>query len=75
MGAGERMYTIDLLSKGDEVYYAMLMELRQLERQYLAVMNTLPVEQQDIITDYLDLCEEMSRRQLEIACTHMRFPE
>lgn len=71
----QRMNVIDLLARGDASYFAMLKKLRKLENQYDAVLQTLPADQQDIICDYLTLCEEMSERKLELACTFMRFPE
>lgn len=70
-----RMQVIDLLANGDHVYFAMLKELRTLERCYDAVLSAIPPEQRDILCDYLSLCEEMSHRKLELACTYMRFPE
>lgn len=71
----QRMDTIELLAKGDKEYCQMLQEMRELEKQYDAVLRTLPADQQNILCDYLSLCEEMSYRQLELACTYMCFPE
>lgn len=70
-----RMNTIDLIAKGDAEYHRMLKEVRQLEKQYDMILQTLSADQQDIVCDYLSLCEEMSERKLELACTFMRFPE
>ena len=46
----------------------MLVKIRTLEKKYNAVLQTLPADKQDIICDYLSLCEEMSWRMLEFAC-------
>ena len=52
----------------DPQYAQMLKELVRLEQKYDAVLQMLPVEQQDIICDFVSKCEEMSWRMLEIAC-------
>lgn len=70
-----RMNVVEMLAKGDDVYYGMLKECRELEKKYDAVLRTLPEEQRDIVCDFVSQCEGMSWRMLEIACTHMRFPK
>lgn len=70
-----RMYGIDLLAKGDDMYYRMLKKMRDIEQKYDRVLGTLPADQQDIICDFVSLCEEMSLRKLEIACSYMEFPD
>jgi len=46
-----------------------------LEKKYFAVLETLPVQQQNTIQDFLMSCEDMSWRMLEYACEKMRFPD
>lgn len=69
-----RMDLIEQLSKNDMKYKGMHKQLVILERQFDRVISSLPHEGQDIVCDFVMLCEEMSPRQLEIACTHMEFP-
>lgn len=69
------MDTVDALANGDDQYFALLKEMRRLEKQYNEVLHTLTADQQNIICDFVSLCEEMSWRKLELACTHMRFPK
>ena len=59
----------------DPQYAGMCEENRILERKYFAVLESLPIEQQDIVQDFLMNCEGMSWRMLEIACEQMIFPE
>ena len=60
--------------QSDPRYRAMLMEIRILEKKYDAVLRALPEKQQDIICDYVSLCEEMNWRMLEIACEMNKTP-
>lgn len=70
----KRMGVIDAIAKGDDEYSDMLKELRILETRYFTVLDSLSVEQQNIICDFVSQCEGMSFRKLELACTYMRFP-
>lgn len=70
-----RMDAIDALAMGDDQYYAMLKEMRILEKCYDRVLSSLPRDAQDTVCDFVSLCEEMSLRKLELACTYMKFPE
>lgn len=71
----QRMAVIDALSNGDDQYAAMLKDMRVLEQEYNNVLHTLTGQQQNAVCDYISLCEEMSWRKLELACTHMIFPK
>ena len=63
------------MAKTDPTYTDMLKQCTELEAKYEAVLQTISTEQMDIISDFLMHCEVMSDRMLELACTHMRFPE
>ena len=63
------------MAKTDAQYTKMLYRCAELEAKYESVLQILSTEQKDIICDYLMLCEAMSDRMLELACTYMRFPE
>ena len=52
----------------DPKYRRMLAELYVLEKKYDAVLQKLPLDQQDTVCDFVMLCEEMSWRMLEFAC-------
>lgn len=71
----QRMNTIRLISESDLNYHEMLIEMRDLEKKYENVIQLLSYEQRDVVCDFVSLCEEMSWRMLEVACTYMRFPE
>lgn len=71
----KRMQAIELLAKGDDAYYVMLKQAKILEDRCGRILQTLPDDQRDALCDFLYLCEEMSWRKLELACTYMRFPE
>ena len=70
----KRVWQIWEAGQTDPQYRAMLEENRNLERKYEAVLRTLPVEQQDILCDFISLCEAMSWRMLEFACEQMKPP-
>lgn len=72
---GQRVWKIWEAGQSDPQYRAMLMEIRILEKKYDAVLQALTEKQQDIICDYVSLCEEMSWRMLEIACETNKAPE
>ena len=55
----------------DSQYAMMLEEIRILENRYEAVLQTLSMEQQDIICDFVSQCEAMSWRMLEFACEQL----
>ncbi|MBP3672981.1 MAG: hypothetical protein J6J18_04050 [Oscillospiraceae bacterium] len=69
-----RMDAIRNLARNDVEYAQMRSEMRELEKRYDKLLGGLPYEQQDIICDFVSLCEGMSWRMLEIACTLMNFP-
>ena len=50
-------------------------EMLELEKRYDKLLSGLPYDQQDIICDFVSLCEGVSWRMLEIACALMNFPK
>ena len=56
----------------DPTYHTMLLQLRELEPKYDAVIASLSVHDQDIICDYVSLCEGMNERALELAVVPMQ---
>lgn len=68
-----KMAALQMLANGDDRYYAMLLRLRELEKEYDAVIRELPAEQQDTVWEFAAQCEAMSHRMLEIACENMDF--
>lgn len=69
----KKMDALQMLSNGDDAYYGMLQKIRELERQCDGAVAQLPQDQQDMVWDFVSLCERMSRRMLEIACEYMDF--
>lgn len=55
----------------DPKYAMMLAELGPLEKKYDAVLQTLSMEQQDVVCDFISQCEAMSWRMLEFACEQL----
>lgn len=55
----------------DPEYAMMLAELGPLEKKYDAVLQTLSMEQQDVVCDFVSQCEAMSWRMLEFACEQL----
>lgn len=63
--------TIDLLAENDPLYQEMLLRCRLLEKQFDAIVQTLTTSQQNTVWDFVMLCEAMSERKLELACTYL----
>ena len=59
--------------QNDPLYQAMLIEIRTLEPKYETILSKMSAEEQDIVCDYVSLCEGMSWRALEYACQTMVF--
>lgn len=72
--ARSKAWTIWEIGQTEEQYNKMLQDMRELEKQYDAVLCQLPDKQRDIICDFVSGCEGMSWRMLEIACALMEFP-
>ena len=70
-----RLDIVRVLSSYDEQYKDMLKQCAELEKEYNRVLGEVSTEQMDILCDFLMHCEAMSDRLLELACTHMVFPE
>lgn len=60
-------------AQSDPEYAQLYAQMAELEPKYESVMEQLPWEVQDIIRDYVNQCEDMSRRILEFACEKMLF--
>ena len=69
----QRMQTLWDISQTDMEYKQMLLQMRELEKQYDQVIETLEDEARDIVCDYVSLCESMNWRILEIAGQKMVF--
>ena len=70
----KRAWKIWELGQSEAEYRAMLINIRQLEREYERILQDLHAEQESVLRDYVSLCEEMSWRMLQIACATMRLP-
>ena len=75
MTTQEKLDKVNTIKDQDTCYQKMLMELRDLEKRFLEVVDPLPTDQNGIIWDYIMYCEDMSQHVLELACTHMNFSE
>ena len=69
----EKLDHIDALTELDPVYARMLRRGCVLEKEFDAMISALPMAQRNLAWDFVMLCEEMSSRKLELACTHMEF--
>ena len=59
----------------DEDYAQMHRRMDDLEQRYESTMEQLPHAIQDVIRDYVSLCEAMSDRMIECACEEILFPD
>lgn len=67
----EKLDYIDSLVMKDPVYHEMLLQCGVLEKQFDTMVKTLPEEHRALAWDFVMLCEDMSRRALEIACENL----
>ena len=56
-----------------KAYKEMLVSCGILEKQFDAMVKALPDESRALAWDFVMLCEDMSRRALEIACENMEI--
>lgn len=63
---------LDSMIAKDPTYMEMLARCRVLEKQFDAMVKALPEESRNLAWDFVMLCEDMSRRALEIACENMQ---
>ena len=56
-------------TQSDPEYARLRTDMEELERQYEAIVQTLPEPHREIIDHYITHRESMSRRMLEFACT------
>ena len=66
---------IDNLIAEDFRYREMLHRCSVLEKRFDAMVKALPEESRALAWDFVMLCEDMSRRALEIACENMEIPQ
>lgn len=64
----KKAWKIWAVGQSEEQYARMLVQMKEMEARYEAVLQTLSNEQQDVICDFISQCEGMSWRMLEIAC-------
>ena len=62
-------------SQPDPEYALLFRQMNDLEKRCERIMETLPYDVQDVIRDYVNQCEDMSRRMLECACEEILHPE
>ena len=66
---------IDNLIAKDFRYREMLHRCSILEKRFDAMVKELPEESRALAWDFVMLCEDMSRRALEIACENMEISQ
>ena len=71
----KKLDVIDDIARSDAKYSRMLRKCRKVEKQFDEVVRKLSYEEQDVVWDFVMLCETMSRHVLELACTYMDFPQ
>ena len=69
----QRLYALWDQAQTDLKYKDMLKEMRELEKRYELVIDTLLEGDRDTVCDFVSLCEAMSWRILEIAAQKMVF--
>lgn len=74
LSTAEKLDHLDNLVTKDPIYQEMLHRCSVLEKRFDAMVKALPEENRALAWDFVMLCEDMSRRALEIACAHMETP-
>ncbi len=70
----DKLAFVDALAKLDSEYQTMLEQCRTLEKQVFAAQETLPSQANDLVWDFIMLCESMSQRKLWLACRCLDIP-
>lgn len=63
-----RSTELDAIIRRDPIYMDCLEKLKRLEPCYSAVLSKVSITEEDVLCDFLNLCEEMSERKLELLC-------
>ncbi len=63
-----KLECVDAMAKVDPEYQKMLTECRAVEKQVLQFLETVSTEENDLMWDFIMLCEAMSSRKLWLAC-------
>ncbi len=64
----EMLDQVDALAQRDFKYQNMLQTCRALEKRARTVLETIPIEDNDILWDFIMHCESMSQYKLKLAC-------
>lgn len=67
----KKLAFVDALSGIDKEYNEMMRQCAALEKRFDAMVAELPQEQQELAWDFIMLCENMSYRKLQLACTYL----
>ena len=70
----KKIALIKAIAACDREYVSLMEQLRKEERVLGEREYTMTPQQRDAVWDYIDTCEEISMRLLELACIHMHFP-
>lgn len=65
----DKLARVEELTKKDLQYHRMMQEYKALEKEFDKTVGQLPDHVRDIVWDYVMLCEDMSERKLQLACT------
>ena len=66
--AYKRYCAVQKALETDEEYLALEEKRKEQSRQFLALLDSLPEEQRETVTEYIGICTEVNDRIVEIAC-------
>lgn len=64
---------VDALAEGDLIYQTQMQELIKMEEKLNLLIRQMPDDQRAVIWEYIMLCEDMSLRKLQLACSYMEL--
>ena len=65
----DKLARIEELAKIDLQYRQMMQDYKALEKRFDRMVGQLPEDVRGTVWDYVMLCEDMSARKLQLACT------
>ncbi len=69
----KKLQRVEILARTDRDYREMYKRCYTLEKHFDKIVSHLSDKEIDVAWSYVMLCQDMSLRKLELACSHMEF--
>lgn len=69
----DKLAKIEELTEKDLQYRRMMQDYKALEKKFDKMVGQLPDDVRGVVWDYVMLCEDISVRKLQLACTMIKI--